>query len=127
MTTISFSVFVNPCYYKCSYCWDSDYNTCLDCNAGYYKYGYECLDECIEGTFPQVINGTGKCVTCPNKCLTCFGDDETSECTSCKSGNLYLNNGCYTNCPIGYWNDYSDYTCKSCHSYCNNCTGPLSS
>lgn len=43
-TTIPFSVFVNPCYYKCSYCWDSDYNTCLECQPGYYKYGFECID-----------------------------------------------------------------------------------
>lgn len=31
VTTLTFNVLVNPCYYKCSYCWDAYYNTCNDC------------------------------------------------------------------------------------------------
>ena len=34
------------CYYKCSACWNTDYNICLQNLKGYYLLSTECNDLC---------------------------------------------------------------------------------
>ncbi len=56
-TPIEFSLTVKPCYYKCSACWNTDYNTCSYCKKGYYLLNAECNDFCPIGTYAdEVVN-----------------------------------------------------------------------
>ena len=98
------------CYYKCSACWDTDYNTCLQCRKGYYLLGTECNDLCPLGTYAdEVLN---KCFLCKEECKQCSGPDNRYDCSVCNTGFFKLNNGCYKTCPNGYWGDRQDYYCK---------------
>ncbi len=98
------------CYYKCSACWNTDYNTCLQCRKGYYLLGTECNDLCPLGTYAdEVLN---KCFLCSEECKQCTGPNNTKDCGVCNTGFFRLNNGCYKTCPDGYWGDRQDYFCK---------------
>eukprot|EP00347_Sterkiella_histriomuscorum_P011981 403370353 len=121
-TPIEIILVIKPCYYKCDKCWDSDYNTCRTCKPGFFLYNAECLDQCVEGTYPNPIEW--KCMTCPLQCKTCTGPESKTQCSTCKPGFYKLNNGCYDKCPDGYWGDKTDYSCKLCNPSCTLCFGP---
>lgn len=57
-TSTTFTLSVKPCYYKCSYCWDPDYDTCLKCKDGYFLSGSECSEQCPPSTF---VDSNGVC------------------------------------------------------------------
>jgi proprotein convertase subtilisin/kexin type 5 len=124
-TAIEFSLTIRPCYYKCSACWNTDYNTCLQCRKGYYLLGTECNDLCPLGTYADEI--LNKCFLCSEECKQCSGPNNTIDCSVCNTGFFKLDNGCYKTCPDGYWGDRQDYYCKPCNEACTKCDGPLSS
>ncbi|KAL4506323.1 hypothetical protein ABPG73_017057 [Tetrahymena malaccensis] len=97
-----FCSFPSSCPKQCSQngiC-TNGYCMCLDGYAG-----EDCSIICAS---PNVYDGT-KCVT---------------KCT----GSNYKNpdNTCKPKCPQGYYKESSSNTCILCHTYCSNCTGPLS-
>eukprot|EP00347_Sterkiella_histriomuscorum_P010533 403375920 len=98
------------CYYKCDTCWDSDYNQCRTCKPGFFFNQNECLEQCMEGTFPDTTEWA--CKKCPIQCRTCTGSDSFTQCQTCIVGYFKLGNGCYDKCPDEYWGDQFDYTCK---------------
>jgi hypothetical protein len=102
-TAIEFSITVKPCYYKCSACWNTDYNTCQQCKKGYFLLGTECNDVCPIGFYADNI--LNKCFNCPYTCKVCAGADATSNCSICNTGYYKLNDGCWEVCPDGFWGD----------------------
>ena len=67
---------VLACYYKCDKCWNSDYNTCTKCKAGYYLLSSECMYPCIDGTFIETVKQI--CEFCPTECSICNGKNHTN-------------------------------------------------
>jgi hypothetical protein len=54
---------------------------------------------CPDGTFYNGIDL--KCFECDDKCLTC--NTKSTNCTTCETSKFFLDNGCYENCPVGYY------------------------
>lgn len=65
------------------------------------------------------------CYPCHCNCETCTGP-EANMCTTCPSGRFKLPSSrvCTTQCPIRYYSDTTDNTCKPCDPSCIYCTGP---
>lgn len=65
--------------------------------------------------------------------MTCSGNIDN--CTSCVSGLYYLNNVCYVDCPVGYYESVpATKMCYACNNYCavcdvaaTNCTSCITS
>lgn len=82
------------CYFTCSGCWSTDYNTCLTCVTGFYLLNAQCNTNCPNGYY---ANSTlGQCKVCDTNCTLCNGPDYRSNCTLCAVGKYYLTGGCYT-------------------------------
>ncbi len=54
---------------------------------------------CPAGTYPETA--THVCTACNITCATC--QNLANNCTACVLGYFYLNNMCYTDCPLGYY------------------------
>ncbi|KAL4495999.1 hypothetical protein ABPG72_015421 [Tetrahymena utriculariae] len=116
------SYFVLPSTNICQKC-DT---TCFNCkNPGLFLQNNKCLSRCDDSNY--VIPQTIICQKCDSSCQTCSGPSQ-SECLSCSSSLIFLNNSCLSECPSNYFTDQSQQSkgCKICHSYCKlGCKGPL--
>ncbi|KCV70256.1 hypothetical protein H696_02586 [Fonticula alba] len=60
---------------------------------------------------------------CDTTCMTCSGPT-ADDCLTCFTSLRWHIDRCVTNCPLGYWDRISDYTCQPCAPNCTRCTGP---
>jgi len=97
------------CLIECDYdqFYDEEANSCTSC-------ALECGDGCVreENCHPCI---DAECDVCP-------GFDDCDVCTT----NATKNADGDCECDEGYFFDYDDIKCESCHSECRTCTGATS-
>ncbi|KAL4448722.1 hypothetical protein ABPG74_012811 [Tetrahymena malaccensis] len=94
-----------PCDSSCKTCTGPGNSNCDSCSKGYYKLGEAtCIQQCIDGYFPDSINYI--CMQCQDSCGKC------TSLSSCQQ------------CNIGYYQVTSSsngVTCSKCFSTCSSC------
>lgn len=118
------------CHNDCNVCEGSDnFSGCTSCrNEGFLQP--ISLTECFK-TCPINYYGDTQsrvCKTCPKLCNECTGADPLTQCTSCidagldGKGMLHPTKvGCVVDCPDGYWENTTTFTCDVCHARCALC------
>ncbi|RLU19494.1 hypothetical protein DMN91_008051 [Ooceraea biroi] len=113
----------NKCYAACpSYTYETqDYN-CAPCHPTCESCNGTCRASCPVGY--SADKKRHECVACPPGCASCA----MQSCTSCIDGwSLNKKGLCApetrSNCDSGQY--YESGQCKSCHSSCETCAGPL--
>lgn len=121
-----------PCGWACLACSKSlsESPTCSTCRDRYFKYMDTCVAACPDGYYGD-RDGDDKyrCITCHWSCSTCRGPEST-DCTSCKDGEMLQSNSCVQPCPDGQYRSH-DVTigsfCDYCSDSCETCSGPEAS
>lgn len=119
------------CWPSCQTCRNAEENGCLTCWPHLVKNERGTNDitcECPNGQY--MLNDHYTCLVCDANCLTCVGAGDY--CTSCSSPSFLdlesavtpQDHVCVQPCPVYYYGDTTDRTCKGCHSYCRRCTAP---
>ena len=142
-----YKLYVYRCHESCFTCTGQLSNQCETCYPDATKNANK---ECICNTHFYPVSVTTNtctappctvCTSCHAECNNCDGGSNT-DCIDCSSPRFLLNKQCYTICPIPffgrltnnkceagcihhYYPDETDRVCKSCHSDCDNCFGPL--
>ena len=68
---------------------------------------------------PVVVKNCGNCYS--NKCHSCVEASASTTCEKCRYSvpARILSDDC--NCPIGYYDGSSNYTCEKCYKLCLSC------
>ena len=99
-TTLKYGICNNECY-ECSGPSNKDCIACynFDINPDYsHLYKGQCLNECPEGTYKNILNGYYICEDCYQNCKSCSesGDHINMNCNSCINENyIKKGNNCY--------------------------------
>lgn len=98
----------------------SEPTVCLSCDPGFVLLNGRCLSAVPDG----YLNISGVAVPCEGDCATCV--NTLSNCTSCKTLNLFENT-CKTICPVGTvpLNRHCQpcaYPCSECNNITTLCT-----
>lgn len=105
----------------CTSC-SSDGSQCLSCAQGTYLYQNNCLDQCVDSTYPSVT--AGACLPCGiSNCAKCSSN--VNICNECLT-NFYLTSAgtCVLDCPDGTTEvtlANGALVCQSCKSGCQLC------
>ena len=121
-TTIAIDRLCAPCTSPCYSC-SGSLATCTSCISGYYLYNTSsptCVQSCPPPLFIDITLQI--CTGCNGICLTCF--NETTNCTSCPSGQFLQINTCLSACDIGFY--AFGTTCTVCPTNCSACISALS-
>ena len=92
----------------CETCEDS--KTCLTCKEGLNFYNGECLDVCVNGTYPFA----GQCESCGDNCQTCISEIKREACLP----RTYEYKG---KCLKGSYLDLVELKCSDCKTGCCEC------
>ena len=106
-----------PCSDACINCLSSA-TECIDCANDKIWFNYSCLDSCPDG----YLLSNAICIPCDSTCQTCAS--ATTNCSSCDHRSPYrflISNQCYSECPSGFYPDYSTLTCLNCIANCDIC------
>ena len=104
------------CGTACAQCVDNE--TCVVCaDEGLVLYNGKCINECpIQYT--RVVN---KCEPCTDTSCELCQPNSPNICDKCLNGYLLVDH-CVEECPVGYYTDNINKTCKKCNERCLTCT-----
>lgn len=100
---------------NCTTC-KSDYQSCADCDEGFYLFDGKCITDCPPGYKPTTAFTCQPCDS--TDCLEC--PSSTLICENCKSPKVKHNGLCLDNCPNGTFP--VDRDCIDCPTECSKCT-----
>lgn len=107
------------CPPECVECVPTQPSVCTKCtNPKQFVDNGECLNKCPVGHYGSPEN---VCKKCHESCIDC-SKGGPYYCSVCKSGLLYLEGQCVSQCPEGY--HLQNWGCQACHQSCRTCTGP---
>ena len=118
------------CSFLCKTCQSTIFN-CTSCNSpdevllyNQTSNKYSCESSCPIGYFNDSTTKT--CQACNQTCSHCR--ENSSNCIACQSPYSLYRNTCYSQCPIGTYQDIAghcaicDWNCATCDKATNNCT-----
>ncbi|XP_034490855.1 furin-like protease 2 isoform X1 [Drosophila innubila] len=115
------------CHSSCATCNGATENDCITCRPSRYALQNKCLNNCPDGHYAD--KKRLECLPCHEGCKTCISNGICTECLP--NWTLNKKEKCSVAgseiCADSEFYSQKESGCKSCHSSCETCNGPLSS